>query len=335
MSNKFSVRYLKEEEYNIWDDFVSSAKYGTVFHKSFFVSKLSEYTKSSFSIVCVFNKDNKIVGGMAFAHSVKLKKIKFIYELPLNPFYSPVIAERGTKYITKNERFNNDVVKILVSFIENDYKIINFKFPPNYIDLRPLKWLGYSNFVNYTYAINFNDNKNYFNDFLPDLKRQIKKNIDASFEVVKGNFIENFVHAYELQQKTLSRKNKNFALNKEQFIDFCKTLAKQQVLKTYTITLEEKSITSVNLLIDGTTAYYLIAGTDPDYYNSGLNHVLLHKILEEIIEDGVEYFDLVGANNPTVSHYKSAYNFPLVPYYSASKEIGVAKQLWNIKRIIN
>lgn len=334
MSNKYTTRYLKKEEFNLWNEFVDKTDTGTIFHKSFFVENLSNFTNTNFSIATVFNADQKIVGGFAFAHSIKLKKIKFIYELPLNPFYSPVIADRGTKYRTKNERFNNEILTTLLKFIEKDFKILNFKFPPNYIDLRPLKWEGYSNFVNYTYAINLKNNPNYFDNFLPDLKRQIKKNIDSEYELITDNSAKNITYAFELQNKTLSRKNKNFPLTKNQFLYFCETLDNEQVLKTYTILIDEKPISSVNLLIDNSKAYYLIAGTDPDYYNSGMNHVLLFKIIEEIKEQGVEYFDLVGANNPSVSHYKSAYNFSLVPYYSSSKEIGVAKQLWNIKKVI-
>lgn len=333
MSNKYNVKYLTE--YESWDKFIDEATHGTIFHKSYFLKNLAEYTNNSFLIAVVLNADNKIIGGMAFAHAMKLKKIKFIYELPLTPFYSPVIAERGTKYNTKNERFNTEITTLLINFIEKDFKILNYKFPPTYIDLRPLKWLGYSNSVNYTYSVNFKQNNNYFNNFLPDLKRQIKKNIESEYSLIKENSIENYTYSFDLQQKTLNRKGKNFPLKKEQFIDFCTKLTSKNVLKTYTITVNNKAITSVNILIDKNKAYYLIAGTDPDYYNSGLNHVLLYKILEELNADGIEYFDLVGANNPTVSHYKSAYNFTLEPYYSASKEIGFAKLLWTIKKIIN
>ena len=122
MSNKYTVKYLTE--YEKWDKFVNEATHGTIFHKSYFIKNLAEYTNNSFSIAVVLNADNKIIAGMAFAHSVKFKKIKFIYGLPLTPFYGPIIAERGTKYNTKNERFNTEIITLLINFIEKDFKIL-------------------------------------------------------------------------------------------------------------------------------------------------------------------------------------------------------------------
>jgi hypothetical protein len=43
--------------------------------------------------------------------------------------------------------------------------------------------------------------------------------------------------------------------------------------------------------------------------------VLIGKLLDELSQEGFEYFDLVGANTPSIAEFKRRLNPVLVPYF--------------------
>ena len=89
----------------------------------------------------------------------------------------------------------------------------------------------------------------------------------------------------------------------------------------------------MNMILDqatGTT-YYWHAGADKDFLNTGLNQLLILKILEKYNVSDMKGFDFVGADTESIARYKSTFNLPLTSMYSVTKTRGLAKMGMQIK----
>lgn len=72
---------------------------------------------------------------------------------------------------------------------------------------------------------------------------------------------------------------------------------------------------------------------DPGHSSTGLNHVFLWELLKKKPEMGMKPFDFIEANTPSISKYRSAFNFSLVPYQHPGRDSGKgAGLLMNLKR---
>ena len=120
-----------------------------------------------------------------------------------------------------------------------------------------------------------------------------------------------------------------------EFLDFISTPELKDIITIHTIWWEEKPIATIILIIDGSVAYYWLAGGDHNFFKTGLNQVLMWHVIEFLHAMGISIFDLAGANTPTISFYKSGFNFDLVPYYLVSKESSkIASRLMVIKKLL-
>ena len=81
-------------------------------------------------------------------------------------------------------------------------------------------------------------------------------------------------------------------------------------------------------------AYYWQAGASKEYLPTGLNQLLVQRVIEHYTSEGYKKFDFVGADTDTIARYKSTFNFPLVPMYSVSKSRGMTKFGLMIKKFV-
>jgi len=73
------------------------------------------------------------------------------------------------------------------------------------------------------------------------------------------------------------------------------------------------------IIYDRHCAYYWLAGSDPQYFSTGLNQLLLWKVIGILSGRGIKCFDFVGANTEASANYKAAFNFELVPYFQVDR----------------
>ena len=333
MSKKHLLRYLKDDEFALWDNFINECESGLVFHGTKHLESLAIALKLKFSILGVFDADQQLLAGMAFVHNTRFG-ISNIYLPPITPFYSPIIKPPNKKYLSKIESYKHALVNSIVEELSKKYKIINLTLPPDEIDIRPYKWMGFETEVLYTYCTTLNEQTSIATDYDPDIKRRIKNAQTLKFEISQGTskeFIDNF---FELQLKSYHRQSFSFAFNSSQFEKYLSGMGLEGKAMIYLVSQNNVPVSGITILYDNIKAYYLLAGSDPDYLSTGLNQVLFDFVVQDIQKKGIKIYDLVGANTPSISRYKSTYNFPLVPYYHVFKIFGLkAKLLMKIKTI--
>lgn len=335
-SSKIEIRYLEPVEYEQWDQFVDESEFGTIFQKSIWLEPLAKFQHLSFSIVSCF-KGGKMIGGMAFTWKKKFGLLPII-QIPLKtPFFGPVFISSNTKYRSRIESQLHAVMSAFNDYILSRYQHISITFPPSISDIRPYSWNGFETGIRYTYISELNPEVQIQDDFDSDIRRRIKKAEELDYKIITDISDENITHAWELEQQSFLRHQfQQSGFSKQEFLSFIKTLSGEGSLLVFSMIHEGAPIASVVTVHEKTRgiAYYWQAGANKEYLNTGLNQLLIQRVIEHYSSDGYQKFDLLGADTNTIAKYKSTFNFPLVPMYSVSKSRGLSKLGLMIKKII-
>lgn len=333
--SKVVVRYLKEDEYDAWDAFADRSEYGTIFHKCYWNKAIYTIDRHvSIQVIGCF-KGEELVAGMVMGTRKKFKLIRTMVPPYASSFYGPLIRERETGQASKAESFRHEIMDALLEFIEKEYQVISFSLPPGFKDIRSFNWRNYSSEVYYTYRAEMKDAETLFSRFLPALRRQIKKGEKLPYQIRDASSPAEIAAVYDLIHTSYMRQDHPIRFNREQLTSFLETPELKKHLRVRTIWWEDKPVATIVLLVEATMAYYWLAGGDHNYFRTGLNQVLLWQVIRELCEQGPYTFDFMGANTPSISNYKSGYNFELVSYYRVFKETGrIARRLMTVKRFI-
>lgn len=334
--SKSTVRYLNENEYAKWDDYVLNNPQGTLFHTALWLQKLCSYNNLGFKILCSFDSEEKIMGGIAFGHKKKFGLFNII-EIPKTTLYSGILhTERKSNYISKLETFKFGIQEQILKKLNEEFSYINLFSNIEDSDLRAYKWDEFSFLPKYTYMATLVDSRKMYEQFSPSLKRQINKGRKQNPVIQKFPDSDLTKH-YQLLNETHKRQSLEMQFRKEDFEDLFNTLYKEGFVELYQIRADNDIIiTSFAILKYKGISYYWSIANNSDYFNSGLSQFMLFEILNDLKQETIEKFDFVGANTPSIIRYKSQFNFELKQYFYLTKVKGkVIKTLDHIKKIIH
>jgi hypothetical protein len=333
MSN-FVIRYLDESDYELWDRFVDQSEYGSIFFKSYWLKNIYRLDPSvTLTLIGCFQKET-LVGGMLIGSRKKFGLFRTVIPPYATCFYGVLFVERETGQSTRQENYRQAILEKMLGIIEENFHIISFSLPPVFSDIRPFIWRKYASRVLYTYRGSLrNSEEVLFDQFLPDLKRRIKKGEALHYTIDSEKSVESIDTAFALIEASFKKQNHPFRFNREDFQRFMNLPELDRHLKIHTIWWEEKPVATVVFIADNGVGYYWFAGADPNYLKTNLNQVLMWHGIKDLRSSGVTVLDMVGANTPTISYYKSAFNFQLTPYYRVTRETGgIARFLMGIKQ---
>jgi len=317
--NDLVVRYIQENEYDNWNDFVDESEYGTIFHKTYWSRALFRLDSAiKLSIIGCYKQD-LLVGGIIFGWKKKFRRIPIIIPPYASCFYGIIIKERDTSYILKSERYRYAILNELLDFVEKEFQLISTALPPEFKDIRIFNWRRYTTRVLYTYRGNIESPEKIVATFQPDVRRQINKGKKYDYELRQTLDDKHLESIFLLLEKSYSRQKHKLQFNKKQFTSLIKNPDLNKNVRAYSIWLDNNPVAALIIIIDGFTAYYWLAGSDQNYFSTGLNQLLLWLVINALSKEGITIFDFVGANTLTISNYKASFNFELVPYYQISK----------------
>jgi len=329
----YSVRFLNETEYDVWDNFVENHPNGTVFQTSVFLKTISEASSHEFKIAAIFNQD-ELLGGFAFS---TVKRYGFnLIPLPYEcPVYQPVFIERKTQYISKKESLYNTLVENLTSFLNLYFDSVKMNFSFNSIDLRPYKSAKYKFDINYTYLLDFNLYDVNSVPFNSSIKKQIKKAKRNNYSILKGVNAETVQIAYELLSQTYSRQGLSLRFSKEQYESIYTKLYEKGWFQLYVLSFDNKPASVMGVTTFNSVAHHHLSASNPELYQLGGTSALMTELLNDLKNNNqIKKFDFAGANTKTVARFKAGFNFPLIPIYSIVYEKNIVTQLFKIKRFL-
>lgn len=265
-----TVRYLKEDEYNKWDEFVDISPQGNIFSKTYWLSAISEEYK-----ILICEENNKILGGICLP--------SLYHKLYRNPKLTPQLGillspyDTKVKYSTKlskDTEIISDIINNLPKFSQFDY---NFSY--NFTNFMPFIWENFNIDVRYTYVLNdLSDIEAIYNNFQYDVKYSIKKAGKNNIRITDKYGIEEF---YNINKKTFDRQNIQMPYTLEFIKNLDDILEKHNNRKIlFALDQNDNIIAGTYLLYDENCAYYLMGGADPEQRNSGVQTLLIWESIK-------------------------------------------------------
>ena len=215
------------------------------------------------------------------------------------------------------------IIGALLERLSVEYSTLHFSIHPAWPDMRPFQWLHYhqpelglvSLSLQYTALMSLDgDISSGMNESRRgDLKRSTK----AGLTYGTSQEIECLV---QLHQKTFSRQGHEISQDVKNAVFRTADVVIRNNLGWLQVCRSSDGLTigAVLILCDARTAYYLIAGNDPDFRNTGAGTALLFEAILEAQRRRLELFDFIGVNSPQRGEFKLGFGGELRPYFTAS-----------------
>lgn len=290
---------------------------------------LSVYDLTKLSVWGIFNNNKELIGCFS---TYKYKRAKFFNQLAPAPFMpsNGVYVIDKTSNPAQKTTFNKKVMELLSSFLDNQNENIKtFFFPPQYTDMQPFVWKGYTVAPRYTYQLNLYDTEDkLLENMSAERRKNIKKALKDGVVVKQKNVSE---EAIKLIKNTfIKQKIKiDFTVLDKILVEFPKSK------KTFSfLSYNDKGIPiAANFCVyDDNKAYYLFGGYDSLNKHEGAGALAMWEAIKYAKSLGVEIFDFEGSMEPNIEKYFRGFGGKITPYYTVNKSGFGIKMLMKLKR---
>ena len=152
------VRELKEKEFDLWDRLVESSSFGTIFHKSYWLTTIAKSLDKEIKFFGYFEDDELISGCPLYIFKMGFFKLASS-TIKMTPYTGILSKEPPTSKVRKQERTYETMINSLRCAIEKeDFDYIRITNPPSFVDIRPFTWNGWESEVLYEYHLNLKGN---------------------------------------------------------------------------------------------------------------------------------------------------------------------------------
>lgn len=236
-------------------------------------------------------------------------------ETVLPPFtpYSAVLLDDTTDGAAVHDR--QSPFEVLLSGIESQFGRIILHLFPSVTDVRPASWRSWRVRPLFSYTIPLDPEETLIARWSESARRTFKKGREAFIISEETDLSETIVG---LSAQSYERHRRGYPAEIEAIRRVMDELCEQQLVRLFIARSKSEGEPKAGLAVlhDGKTGYYWIAGSLP----GDAMTVLLGCVLPRLRGDGLERFDFVGANTPSIAEFKRRLGAELVPYYRAEKE---------------
>jgi hypothetical protein len=314
------IKEIKKEDYNLWDELVERSPQGTIFHNSDWLKIVERHTNSKLYLFAGYLGGEPVAAIPFFYHRKYFFKIlsspipgNMIQNLgPIIPNYDDLKQDKKEFYFRE---FQKELNKYIHSKIKPHLTLIITS--PDLIDARPYIWTNYQVIPKYNYIKNIENLDLVWNGF----KRQLRKNI-VNAEKNGVEIEEGDSNSYNIIVQSLSgrleEQELKFPVSKEYMLDLYQTFNPNN-LKVFIAKYEEKQVGGIIVTAYKDKISIWVGATRANLKGLYPIDLLQWKIIEWGNENGYKYCEILGANIPSISYFKSRYNFDLDIYYSIEK----------------
>ncbi len=260
---------------------------------------------------------NRIIGNIS-----NLSKSRFIsFPPPLIAFYGIYIEP---EFLIEHSEKSIEIIKEITNIQKNRYIYTLFSLPPEITDVRAFLINGWRADIKYTYRIRKG------NEILKkNVMRKIKK-IDKKNLIISRD--DNINNIYDLMNESNKNKGRKI-INKEYLYNIFNNL-KENRRTIYSLYLNNTCISSAIIIRDSSCSYLFANGMSNKIRNTNLNLYFISNVIETELSIN-NYFDLQGANTPSINRFKENFNVILTPYFHLSLGYNILRLVKVINKIRN
>lgn len=224
---------------------------------------------------------------------------------PYTP-YSAILLDRMPTESEIHGRESN--LEHLLESLEGRYAGIDINLPPRIIDVRTFSWRKWAAQPLYTYRIALGEASAASNTW-SESARRIARREDSNYDMIDPGADV----VARLSAESYRRSGRKSPLSETRLRAFVWDAESSVGARLFGARNTESGEieSAVAILRHDTTAYYWIAGGAA---GPGMT-VLLANLFEQLLEEGVEAFDFVGANTDRIAEFKRRFGGHLTTYF--------------------
>jgi hypothetical protein len=231
-------------------------------------------------------------------------------------YLGPLLVTDGFEGAAAREAVGRRFIRAAAAALDDRFnaRYTHVRTTPAFADPRPLGWSGYDFEPGFTYLLDLTVGRDaLLSGFSSDARSNVTDEPDCvSIEVGAESAIEFVVEQviarYEQQGET-------YGVTPEFVTDLYEALPGGMV-RPYLVRVDGVRVSGMVALADDATLYRWQGGAKPEV-DLPVNDLLDWRLICDGIDDGIETYDLVGANNERLASYKAKFGPELATYYNA------------------
>jgi len=332
--SEIEVRELKKENYELWDELVENSPQGTIFHKLDWLKIVEKHTKSKLSLFTGY-LGNEIIAAIPFFYhrSFFLKTLSSPVGSTMIQNLGPLIPNYDDLKQDKREYYFREFQKELDKYIYSKIKphVITITTSPNLIDVRPYIWTNYQVTPKYNYIKNIENLDWIWNDFKKRLRKNIVNAEKNGVEIEEGD-LNSYNFIIQSLSGRLEEQESKLPVSNVYMLDLYHKFYPNN-LKVFISKYEGKQVGGIIFTTYKDKVSIWVGATRANLKGLYPVDLLQWKIIEWGHENGFKYCEILGANMPSISYFKSRYNFDLNIYYSVEKSSTTFKVVTNVYKV--
>ncbi len=307
MEKKIKIRKIVDGR--LWNSFVTSSSHGTVFSTKQWLDAGAAAQGGIPVILSAWDGDT-MIAGVAFTE---------LSRGPLKKANTPVLAPYGgLVYNISSEGAGRDTDSLqllcaekLIDYLQRKYNYVLLSHSPDFNDIRPFSWSGWSEKVRYTYLLDISDPERLWQKSRERARRKIRK---ATENLKIGGAVDAETVA-DLHERFYRDRDRTPPVSKGIVISMMHALERSGLVDINTVQDKSGRIIALQVTVLGfKTVYTLLYGTLPNSGYSGADSLLIWNAVKKYSTTH-KRLDLVGANIPSIAFFKKGFGGTLTPHY--------------------
>lgn len=324
MQTTIKLIRLSKENHNIWQKLVDNSPHSSVYHNIDWIKIAQKHTNTELFLLQALNK-NELIGGIPLFCRRKYQEQLIILMSPPYPNQTLIsnlgpifVDDQDIKEYKKEYRF-----KVFVSELEEYIKanikphITRIYMTPDLIDTRPFLWLGYTVTPEYTYITNLSDMESIWKNFKRSVRKSVFKLQKLGIVVHQGGFKE-YKSILNSVFKRFNEQAIPLSVPYQYMIELFETMYPEK-MRVFVARNGDRILSGQVITLHKNKIYFWIGGVRTNIKGVYPMDLLVWEIMKWGFENGFNLCENVGANNPSISTFKSRYGFILKPYFVVSK----------------
>ncbi len=319
--SEIRIRALGEDDYDLWNRIVERSPQATITHTFDWLTIIEKHTGSEL-LLLTGNLGDEIIAAIPFffRNARFSRTLSSPIRTAMIQNLGPVFPEYDILKQDKREFYFREFQKELDSYIDTKIKPNKIKITtsPHLLDARPYIWNGYKVVPRYNFVRNIQDLEGTWKGFKKQLRKNIEKAEKAGITVEEGGIDELQLIIGQLSARYHDQ-DIGFYTSNEYLVDLFHAFCPDN-LKIFIAKMNGEPVTGIIVTAYRKKLSIWVGATQTELKGIYPVDLLQWKIMEWGNEHGYEYCEILGANVPSISYFKSRYNFDLEIYFEVRRE---------------
>ena len=306
VSREYEIRAVDTSEFARWDEFVRQSPQGTLFHTTLWLQALG----APFRLFGCF-RDKDLHGG--FAVGLNGDRAAGAPHASLTPYLGILYSQSTAKYVTRISA-EKEVASAFATFLKSAFDWIEFRFPPEVVDLQPFIWEGFEVGVRYTYRIALSSLKTVLDNMDATRRNKLGSAERQGIQIEVG---ADFTEVMRLSERSFERQGLTGAIRPIAERVEATLRDAGRCLGFVARSREGEQLGAAWIVWDEKRAYYLIGGYEHSEKSSNAVSLALWRAIQFTATDlKLPEFDFEGSMIPAVERFFRKFGGMLTPTYT-------------------